>query len=151
MNLLTFGLLVGDLKVSQFSVTSKIISDARRLFPEYEIITLKMTGREITDIYKQLEYEVQARIVDVEVMVGLEERNFYKELELHQALDEKSKNYNDTFAVNIVITITAIILLTFILVVFIYHQNTVLNNDVIKPNIIVGILHMMQYVVSHFI
>jgi hypothetical protein len=70
MNILTFGLLVGDLKIDQFTVTSKVIATINDNFPNDEIILLEMCGRQIIDVYKKLPYEKQIRIVEIVIMIN---------------------------------------------------------------------------------
>lgn len=151
MNVLTFGLLIGNLKVDQFTVSSKIISQANTMFPDTNIVLLDMAGKDIIDVYKKLPYETQTRIVDLEVMEGLEERNFYKELELLQALTLQSKEYNNSSIVNMFIATMVVLLITFTAAALVYHYNTKLNNDGIPANMVTAIMRMIKYVVSNFI
>ena len=151
MNILTFGLLLGDLKIDQFTVTSKVIATINDNFPNDEIILLEMCGRQIIDVYKKLPYEKQIRIVEIVIMEGLEERNFYKELELSQALSLKNKEYNSTVASDGLLAITVTIVAIFGATALMYKHNALLNQDYIEVKLVPSILEIIKYVILNFV
>lgn len=151
MNILTFGLLVGDLKVEEFTVTSKVIAKVNEQFPNGNIIELDMCGRQIIDVYKKLPYESQIRLVELIVMEGLEERNFYKELELAQALSMKDKEYSDSITSNSLLALTATIVIVFIAIALVYKHNTILNKDYIEVHFLPSLLELIKYVILNFV
>jgi hypothetical protein len=102
-------------------------------------------------VYKKLPYEKQIRIVEIVIMEGLEERNFYKELELSQALSLKDKEYNSSVASNPLLAITATIVAIFCATALIYKHNALLNKDYIDVKLVPSILEIIKYVILNFV
>lgn len=151
MNIATFGMIIKDYKLGDFSSFSRILMLINTDLPDDLHFNSEMTGRELVDHVRNLPYEKQTVINGIVIISEIEEFSFYREMQILESNNVLKQKYNDTVGAGALMGATWSVIILFILITLIYHYNTVKNNDEIKAGITHSVINLLKYAISTFI
>ena len=151
MNIATFGMIIKDYKLGDFSSFSHILMLINTDLPDDLHFNSDMTGRELVDHVRNLPYEKQTVINGIVIIPEIEEFSFYHEMKILESNNVLKEKYNNTVGAGVLMGATWAVIILFILITAVYHYNTVKNNDVIKAEITNTVINLLKYVISMFI
>ena len=151
MNIATFGMIIKDYKLGDFSSFSRILMLINTDLPDDLHFNSDMTGRELVDHVRNLPYEKQTVINGIVIIPEIEEFSFYHEMKILESNNVLKEKYNNTVGAGVLMGATWAVIILFILITAVYHYNTVKNNDVIKAEITNTVINLLKYVISMFI
>lgn len=151
MNIATFGMIIKDYKLGDFSSSSHILMLINTDLPDDLHFNSDMTGRELVDHVRNLPYEKQTVINGIIIISEIEEFSFYREMQILEDNNVLKQKYNNTVGAGVLMGTTWGVIILFILITVVYHYNTVKNNDMIKAEITNAVINLLKYVISTFI
>ena len=151
MNIATFGMIIKDYKLSDFSNFSHILMLINTDLPDDLRFNSEMTGREIVEHTRKLPYEKQTVVNGIVIISEIEEFSFYREMQILEDNNVLKQKYNNTVGAGLLMGGTWGIIVLFVLITLVYHYNTVKNNDEIKAGITHSIINLLKYAISTFI
>lgn len=151
MNIATFGMIIKDYKLGDFSSFSHILMLINTDLPDDLHFNSDMTGRELVDHVRNLPYEKQTVVNGIIIISEIEEFSFYREMQILEDNNVLKQKYNNTVGAGVLMGGTWGVIVLFVLITIVYHYNTVKNNDVIKAEITNTVINLLKYVISTFI
>ena len=151
MNIATFGMIIKDYKLGDFSSFSHILMLINTDLPDDLHFNSDMTGRELVDHVRNLPYEKQTVVNGINIISEIEEFSFYREMQILEDNNVLKQKYNNTVGAGLLMGGTWGIIVLFVLITLVYHYNTVKNNDEIKAEITHSVINLLKYVISTFI
>lgn len=151
MNIATFGMIIKDYKLGDFSSFSHILMLINTDLPDDLHFNSDMTGRELVDHVRNLPYEKQTVVNGINIISEIEEFSFYREMQILEDNNVLKQKYNNTVGAGLLMGGTWGIIVLFVLITLVYHYNTVKNNDEIKARITHSVINLLKYVISTFI
>ena len=151
MNIATFGMIIKDYKLGDFSSFSHILMLINTDLPDDLHFNSDMTGRELVDHVRNLPYEKQTVINGIIIISEIEEFSFYREMQILEDNTVLKQKYNNTVGAGVLMGTTWGVIILFILITVVYHYNTIKNQDEIKPEITLTVINLLKYVISTFI
>lgn len=151
MNIATFGMIIKDYKLGDFSSFSRILMLINTDLPDDLHFNSDMTGRELVDHVRNLPYEKQTVINGIVIIPEIEEFSFYREMQILESNNVLKEKYNNTVGAGVLMGTTWGVIILFVLMTVIYHYNTVKNNDMIKAEITNAVINLLKYAISTFI
>ena len=151
MNIATFGMIIKDYKLGDFSSFSHILMLINTDLPDDLHFNSDMTGRELVDHVRNLPYEKQTVVNGINIISEIEEFSFYREMQILEDNNVLKQKYNNTVGAGVLMGGTWGIIVLFVLITLVYHYNTVKNNDEIKAEITHSVINLLKYVISTFI
>lgn len=151
MNIATFGMIIKDYKLGDFSSFSRILMLINTDLPDDLHFNSDMTGRELVDHVRNLPYEKQTVINGIVIIPEIEEFSFYREMQILESNNVLKQKYNNTVGAGVLMGATWGVITMFVLITVIYHYNTVKNNDEIKAGITRAVINLLKYAISTFI
>lgn len=151
MNIATFGMIIKDYKLGDFSSFSRILMLINTDLPDDLHFNSDMTGRELVDHVRNLPYEKQTVINGIIIIPEIEEFSFYREMQILESNNVLKQKYNNTVGAGVLMGTTWSIIILFILITVVYHYNTVKNNDEIQAEITHTVINLLKYAISTFI
>lgn len=151
MNIATFGMIIKDYKLGDFSSFSRILMLINTDLPDDLHFNSDMTGRELVDHVRNLPYEKQTVVNGIIIIPEIEEFSFYREMQILESNNVLKEKYNNTVGAGVLMGTTWGVIILFILITIVYHYNTVKNNDVIKAEITNTVINLLKYAISTFI
>lgn len=151
MNIATFGMIIKDYKLGDFSSFSHILMLINTDLPDDLHFNSDMTGRELVDHVRNLPYEKQTVVNGIIIISEIEEFSFYREMQILEDNNVLKQKYNNTVGAGVLMGGTWSVIVLFVLITIVYHYNTVKNNDVIKAEITNTVINLLKYVISTFI
>lgn len=151
MNIATFGMIIKDYKLGDFSSFSHILMLINTDLPDDLHFNSDMTGRELVDHVRNLPYEKQTVVNGIIIISEIEEFSFYREMQILEDNNVLKQKYNNTVGAGVLMGGTWGVIVLFVLITLVYHYNTVKNNDEIKAGITHSVINLLKYVISTFI
>ncbi len=151
MYIATFGMIIKDYKLGDFSSFSHILMLINTDLPDDLHFNSDMTGRELVDHVRNLPYEKRTAVNGIIIISEIEEFSFYREMQILEDNNVLKQKYNNTVGAGVLMGGTWGVIVLFVLITIIYHYNTVKNNDVIKAEITNTVINLLKYVISTFI
>ena len=151
MNIATFGMIIKDYKLGDFSSFSHILMLINTDLPDDLHFNSDMTGRELVDHVRNLPYEKQTVVNGINIISEIEEFSFYREMQILEDNNVLKQKYNNTVGAGLLMGGTWGVIVLFVLITLVYHYNTVKNNDEIKARITHSVINLLKYVISTFI
>ena len=151
MNIATFGMIIKDYKLGDFSSFSHILMLINADLPDDLHFNSDMTGRELVDHVRNLPYEKQTVVNGINIISEIEEFSFYREMQILEDNNVLKRKYNNTVGTGVLMGGTWGIIVLFVLITLVYHYNTVKNNDEIKAEITHSVINLLKYAISTFI
>lgn len=151
MNIATFGMIIKDYKLGDFSSFSHILMLINTDLPDDLHFNSDMTGRELVDHVRNLPYEKQTVVNGIVIIPEIEEFSFYREMQILEDNNVLKQKYNNTVGAGVLMGGTWGVIVLFALITLVYHYNTVKNNDVIKAEITNTVINLLKYAISTFI
>ena len=151
MNIATFGMIIKDYKLGDFSSFSRILMLINTDLPDDLHFNSDMTGRELVDHVRNLPYEKQTVINGIVIIPEIEEFSFYREMQILESNNVLKEKYNNTVGAGVLMGTTWGVIILFVLMTVVYHYNTVKNNDMIKAEITNAVINLLKYAISTFI
>lgn len=151
MNITTFGMIIKDYKLEDFSMFSRILMLINKDLPEDLQFNSEMTGKSLVEHIRRLPYDKQSIVNKIEVIPEIEEFSFYREMQILEDNSILKEKYNNTVASGLLMGATWFMIILFILVTVVYHFNTVKNKDVIDSSFTQTVLNVLKYAVASFI
>ena len=151
MNIATFGMIIKDYKLGDFSSFSRILMLINTDLPDDLHFNSEMTGRELVDHVRNLPYEKQTVINGIVIISEIEEFSFYREMQILESNNVLKQKYNNTVGAGVLMGGTWGVIVLFVLITIVYHYNTVKNNDEIKAGITHTVVNLLKYAISTFI
>ena len=151
MNIATFGMIIKDYKLGDFSSFSHILMLINTDLPDDLHFNSDMTGRELVDHVRNLPYEKQTVVNGINIISEIEEFSFYREMQILEDNNVLKQKYNNTVGAGLLMGYTWGIIVLFVLITLVYHYNTVKNNDEIKARITHSVINLLKYAISTFI
>ena len=151
MNIATFGMIIKDYKLGDFSSFSHILMLINTDLPDDLHFNSDMTGRELVDHVRNLPYEKQTVVNGIVIIPEIEEFSFYREMQILEDNNVLKQKYNNTVGAGVLMGGTWGIIVLFVLITLVYHYNTVKNNDEIKARITHSVINLLKYAISTFI
>ena len=151
MNIATFGMIIKDYKLGDFSSFSHILMLINTDLPDDLHFNSDMTGRELVDHVRNLPYEKQTVVNGIIIISEIEEFSFYREMQILEDNNVLKQKYNNTVGAGVLMGGTWGIIVLFVLITLVYHYNTVKNNDEIKARITHSVINLLKYAISTFI
>lgn len=151
MNIATFGMIIKDYKLGDFSSFSRTLMLVNTDLPDDLHFNGDMTGRELVDHVRNLPYEKQTVVNGIIIISEIEEFSFYREMQILEDNNVLKQKYNNTVGAGVLMGGTWGVIVLFVLITLVYHYNTVKNNDEIKAGITHSVINLLKYVISTFI
>ena len=151
MNIATFGMIIKDYKLGDFSSFSRILMLINTDLPDDLHFNSDMTGRELVDHLRNLPYEKQTVVNGIIIIPEIEEFSFYREMQILESNNVLKEKYNNTVGAGVLMGTTWGVIILFVLITIVYHYNTVKNNDEIKAEITYTVINLLKYAISTFI
>ena len=151
MNIATFGMIIKDYKLGDFSSFSHILMLINTDLPDDLHFNSDMTGRELVDHVRNLPYEKRTVVNGIIIISEIEEFSFYREMQILEDNTVLKQKYNNTVGAGVLMGTTWGVIILFILITVVYHYNTIKNQDEIKPEITLTVINLLKYVISAFI
>ena len=151
MNIATFGMIIKDYKLGDFSSFSHILMLINTDLPDDLHFNSDMTGRELVDHVRNLPYEKQTAVNGIIIISEIEEFSFYREMQILEDNNVLKQKYNNTVGAGLLMGSTWGVIVLFVLITLVYHYNTVKNNDEIKARITHSVINLLKYAISTFI
>ena len=151
MNIATFGMIIKDYKLGDFSSFSRILMLINTDLPDDLHFNSDMTGRELVDHVRNLPYEKQTVVNGIIIIPEIEEFSFYREMQILESNNVLKEKYNNTVGAGVLMGTTWGVIILFILITIVYHYNTIKNQDEIKAEITHTVINLLKYAISTFI
>ena len=151
MNIATFGMIIKDYKLGDFSSFSRILMLINTDLPDDLHFNSDMTGRELVDHVRNLPYEKQTVVNGIIIIPEIEEFSFYREMQILESNNVLKEKYNNTVGAGVLMGTTWGVIILFILITIVYHYNTIKNQDEIKAEITNTVINLLKYAISTFI
>ena len=106
MNIATFGMIIKDYKLGDFSSFSHILMLINTDLPDDLHFNSDMTGRELVDHVRNLPYEKQTVVNGIIIISEIEEFSFYREMQILEDNNVLKQKYNNTVGAGLLMGIS---------------------------------------------
>lgn len=136
MNLPMIAIILEEHSLSKIYGASKTIHLVNSHISNIEQhITIDMTGREINELYKGLDYRLQMDLVGLDIFDETETSIVINQIELLNNASDSEGKLSETLRELIIIFLATIILVTTIVITIGYYENSRQRNAVVSSNL----------------
>lgn len=145
MNLPTFAIILEDHILDQVYGASKVIQVVNDLIPnEQNHIHLNMSGHDINNVYRKLNYREQQLLQNITLYDEVESNILINQIGLLNASSNKEITMEAKLRDLILLFITTTIVVTTLVVCLGYYENSRQNNSIVESKIFSLVTHLFD-------